>query len=140
MSNLSYNTLITYPTFAERFRYLKLNSKVGKETFGKSRYLNQLLYRSPEWKSIRREVIIRDDGNDLGTPDCPIPGRIYIHHMNPITEEDILNRDPKVFDLNNLISVSFRTHQAIHYGSEEMLDSFELVERLPNDTSPWKGV
>lgn len=134
----SYIELITYDSFADRFKYLKLSGSVGKETFGKSRYLNQLLYRSPEWKDVRRKVIIRDNGSDLGVIDCPIPGNVLIHHINPITEEDILNRNPKIFDLNNLISVSFRTHQAIHYGSDDILKGFELIERTPNDQTPWK--
>lgn len=134
----SYIELITYDSFSDRFKYLKLSGSVGKETFGKSRYLNQLLYRSPEWKDVRRKVIIRDNGNDLGVIDCPIPGKVLIHHINPITEEDILNRNSKIFDLNNLISVSFKTHQAIHYGSDDILKRFELIERTPNDQTPWK--
>lgn len=134
----SYTELIRYSTFAERFQYLKLNNQVGKETFGKSRYLNQLLYRSPEWKDIRRQVIIRDNACDLGIDECPIAGKVLIHHMNPITEDDILNRAACVFDLNNLICVSFKTHQAIHYGSDEMMKSFDIIERKPNDTILWK--
>lgn len=137
MTMKTYSELILLPTFAERFQYLKLKGAVGKETFGKSRYLNQLLYRSPEWKRARRDVIIRDDGCDLGVADCPIDGRVYIHHMNPITEDDILNRNPKIFDPDNLISVSFRTHQAIHYGSDEMMKEYEFVERIPGDTKLW---
>lgn len=133
----TYSELILLPTFAERFQYLKLKGAVGKETFGKSRYLNQLLYRSPEWKRVRRDVVIRDGGCDLGVADCPIDGRVYIHHMNPITEDDILNRNPKIFDPDNLISVSFRTHQAIHYGSDEMMKELEFIERMPGDTKLW---
>ena len=133
----TYSELILLPTFAERFQYLKLKGAVGKETFGKSRYLNQLLYRSPEWKKVRRDVIIRDGGCDLGVADCPIDGRVYIHHMNPITEDDILNRNPKIFDPDNLISVSFRTHQAIHYGSDKMMKELEFIERTPGDTKLW---
>lgn len=133
----AYSELILLPTFAERFQYLKLKGAVGKETFGKSRYLNQLLYRSPEWKRVRRDVVIRDGGCDLGVADCPIDGRVYIHHINPITEDDILNRNPKIFDPNNLISVSFRTHQAIHYGSDEMMKELEFIERAPGDTKLW---
>lgn len=137
MTMKTYSELILLPTFAERFQYLKLKGAVGKETFGKSRYLNQLLYRSPEWKRARRDVIIRDGGCDLGVADCPIDGRVYIHHMNPITEDDILNRNPKIFDPNNLISVSFRTHQAIHYGSDEMMKELKFTERAPGDTKLW---
>ena len=133
----TYSELILLPTFAERFQYLKLKGAVGKETFGKSRYLNQLLYRSPEWKRVRRDVVIRDGGCDLGVADCPIDGRVYIHHMNPITEDDILNRNPKIFDPDNLISVSFRIHQAIHYGSDEMMKELEFIERMPGDTKLW---
>jgi hypothetical protein len=134
---LAYSKLIELPTFAERFDYLSLNGVVGESTFGGSRYLNQLFYSSKEWKEVRDIVIMRDEGCDLGCLDRPITGTIYIHHMNPIRKEDILTRSWKVLDPENLICVSFNTHQAIHYGDRSILIP-DLVERYPNDTCPWK--
>jgi hypothetical protein len=134
---LAYSKLIELPTFAERFDYLSLNGVVGESTFGGSRYLNQLFYNSKEWKEVRDIVIMRDEGCDLGCLDRPITGTIYIHHMNPIRKEDILTRSRKVLDPENLICVSFNTHQAIHYGDRSILIP-DLVERYPNDTCPWK--
>ena len=133
----TYDELITLPTFKERFDYLKLNGFVGKETFGFDRYLNQVLYRSYEWKQTRKQVILRDNGCDLGINGREIFGKILVHHINPITLEDINNRNPEIFNLNNLITVSFDTHQAIHFGSYELLPK-DPVERKPNDTCPWK--
>lgn len=133
----TYDELITLPTFKERFDYLKLNGFVGKETFGFDRYLNQVLYRSYEWKQTRKQVILRDNGCDLGIDGREIFGKILVHHINPITLEDINNRNPEIFNLNNLITVSFDTHQAIHFGSYELLPK-DPVERKPNDTCPWK--
>ena len=135
--NLCYSELITLPTFLERYRYLRTSGKVGKETFGSHRYLNQALYTSDEWKQIRNHVIIRDNGCDLGAEGFEIHGAIYIHHINPITEEDILKRSPLLFDLENLICVSFNTHQAIHYGDESMLPITYFNERRPGDTKLW---
>lgn len=132
-----YSELIKLKTFDERFEYLKLHGLVGEETFGYSRYLNQVLYRSPEWKQLRQHVIMRDHGCDLAMEGYDICGKILIHHINPISLKDIEERDPKVFDMNNLITVSFNTHQAIHYGSEEMLLK-DPVERKPNDQCPWR--
>ena len=109
------------------------------ETFGFKRYLNQLLYKSADWRDARRTVIIRDNGCDLGIRDREILDEIYIHHMNPITEEDIIQRNPKVFDPEYLICVSFQTHNAIHYGDELLLYT-DPIERFPNDTCPWLGV
>jgi hypothetical protein len=134
---LAYSKLIELPTFAERFDYLSLNGVVGESTFGGSRYLNQLFYNSKEWKEVRDIVIMRDEGCDLLCLDRPITGTIYIHHMNPIRKEDILTRSRKVLDPENLICVSFNTHQAIHYGDRSILIP-DLVERYPNDTCPWK--
>ena len=134
---LAYSKLIELPTFAERFDYLALNGVVGETTFGGSRYLNQLFYNSKEWKEVRDIVIMRDEGCDLGCLDRPITGTIYIHHINPIRKEDILARSWKVLDPENLICVSFNTHQAIHYGDRSILIP-DLVERYPNDTCPWK--
>lgn len=134
---LTYSNLVELPTFAERFDYLALNGVVGESTFGGSRYLNQLFYNSKEWKEVRDVVIMRDEGCDLGCLDRPITGTIYIHHINPIRKEDILTRSWKVLDPENLICVSFNTHQAIHYGDRSILIP-DLIERYPNDTCPWK--
>lgn len=136
-SILSYSELITLPTFVERYRYLKQSGIVAEETFGGHRYLNQAYYRSPEWKSVRNHVIIRDNGCDLAMEGFEIGDRIYIHHINPITETDILDRSPNLFDPENLICVSFNTHQAIHYGDESMLPITYLNERRPGDQVLW---
>lgn len=132
----TYKELIRIPTFEERLKYLSLSGSVGITTFGGHRVLNQTLYRSVEWKRIRREVILRDGGFDLAHPDYPIGSVIYIHHINPITIDDLIEGRPTVFDLDNLVSVSFGTHQAIHYGDDN--HKKEWVERSPNDTCPWK--
>lgn len=134
---LSYSELITLPTFEERYRYLRKSGIVGEETFGSHRHLNQLLYRSPEWRSVRNQVIIRDNGCDLGMEGYEIRDRVYIHHINPITMDDILNRTPALFDMDNLICVSFNTHQAIHYGDESLLPIISFTERTPGDTKLW---
>lgn len=134
---LSYSELITLPTFEERYRYLRKSGIVGEETFGSHRYLNQILYKSPEWRSVRNRVIIRDNGCDLGMEGYEIRDRVYIHHINPITEEDILDRRPALFDMENLICVSFNTHQAIHYGDESLLPIISFNERTPGDTKLW---
>lgn len=134
----TYSELIKIPTFIERFRYLKLQGIVADETFGSRRYLNQVLYNnSEEWKSIRRQVIIRDNGCDLGMQDHTILGRIFVHHMNPLTIEDLVERPEVAFDPENLICCSFDTHNAIHYGDESKVD-FQMTERKPNDTIPWR--
>lgn len=133
----TYNELITLETFNERFDYLKISGLVGEETFGYSRYLNQLLYRSPEWRHLRREVILRDGGCDLGLDGYDICGKIVIHHINPITLKDIEERNPLIYDMNNLITVAFMTHQAIHYGDKNLL-CYEIVDRKPNDMCPWR--
>lgn len=133
----TYSELILLPTFEERYRYLRLNGSVGSETFGGGRYLNQMFYHSSEWKNFRREVILRDNGCDLGIDSHRIVERIYIHHLNPISIEDIVNRNPKAIDLENAICVSFETHQAIHYGDESLL-YLDYNERRPNDTCPWR--
>ena len=134
---LSYSELITLPTFEERYRYLKLSGVVAEETFGSHRYLNQAYYKSPEWRQARNSAIIRDNGCDLAMEGFEIHDRIYIHHINPITEKDILDRDPALFDLDNLICVSFNTHQAIHFGDESMLPINYFVDRTPGDTKLW---
>ena len=133
----TYSELITIPTFEERFEYLKLNGSVGLETFGHDRYLNQILYNSPEWRRFRPEIIVRDNGCDLACEGYEIFGKILIHHINPITAKDILNRNPKVFDPENVITTVHNTHNAIHYGDENLLIT-EPIERSRNDTCPWK--
>lgn len=133
----TYSDLIQLPTFEERFRYLQLNSSVGKETFGFDRYLNQNFYRSAEWKRIRDKVIIRDNGCDLGVDDRLIYGRVIIHHMNPVTDKDIVDLTSFLLNPEYLICVSHNTHNAIHYGNEDLLMK-EPVIRTKNDTCPWK--
>lgn len=133
----TYQEMMTYPTFEERFEFLRLKGRVGSDTFGFDRYLNQVLYRSPEWRRVRDRVILRDNGCDLGHPDYPIGGRVIIHHMNPLTVEDIEERNPIIFDENMLICVSHNTHNAIHYGDSNLLPK-PPIERRPNDTCPWK--
>jgi len=133
----SYTGMQKLETFEERFRYLKLKGAVGESTFGFNRYLNQAFYTSKEWKQARNTVIARDEGCDLGVPGREIAGKVYIHHINPLTEHDILARDYKLFDPENLVCVSKRTHDAIHYGDESLL-ILDPVERKPNDTCPWR--
>lgn len=133
----TYTELITFPTFEERFNYLKLDGKIGEETFGFDRYLNQVLYRSSEWKTLRRDMILRDNGCDLGLNGHEIFGRVYIHHMNPITLKQIERRDPDILNPEFLICVSQRTHNAIHYGDENLLPKDPVIRR-PNDMCPWK--
>lgn len=139
MITKTYLELSRIESFLERFRYLKIDGYIGEETFGSKRYLNQILYSSKEWHDTRRKVILRDEACDLGHPDYQIPGSVYVHHLNPITVDDILDRRPCVFDLNNLVCVSFKTHNAIHFGDERSLPDIPIV-RLPNDTCPWKCV
>lgn len=133
----TYSELITLPTFLERYKYLKLGGLVGEETFGYDRYLNQILYRSQEWKRFRNEIILRDNGCDLAHEEYEINGRILIHHINPITLADINNRNPMIFDPENVISTSHNTHNAIHYGDESLLITDPIVRR-PGDTIPWR--
>ena len=133
----TYSELITLPTFEERFNYLKLKGQVGKDTFGFDRWLNQIFYRDPEWKSVRDYVIVRDNGCDLGVDGYEINGRILVHHMNPISKEDILERSKYLLDPEFLISTIHNTHNAIHYGDEGLLIKTP-IERTKNDTCPWK--
>ncbi len=133
----TYSELITLPTFMERYKYLRIGGTVGADTFGFDRYLNQAFYKSEEWKSIRRHVIIRDCGCDLGIEGREIHERILIHHINPISEEDILDRSDLLLNPEYLISTSHRTHNAIHYGDDSILIDMPL-ERRKNDTCPWK--
>ena len=135
--NRIYSELKNLDSFEERFNYLKLNGQVGETTFGSKRYLNQLLYKSQEWMSVRDKAIIRDEGCDLGIQGRDIGGKVLVHHINPITIEDVLNNNPKVFDLENLITTSHITHEAIHYGDENLLIKDPII-RTANDTCPWK--
>lgn len=137
MSIKRYSELITLPTFEERYRYLRLGGKVGEETFGFDRWLNQKFYKDPEWLKIRDAVIIRDNGCDLGIPDREIHSRILVHHMNPITKDDILHRSKFLLDPEFLICTVKNTHDAIHYGDESLL-ILPPVERSKNDTCPWR--
>lgn len=138
MTNIkTYSELITIPTFEGRYEYLKLGGEVGVETFGFDRYLNQAFYKSDEWLSVRDYVIARDNGCDLGVEGYEIYGRILIHHMNPITKEDILQRSKFLLDPEYLITTVKRTHDAIHYGNDSI--TFEAtIERRKNDTCPWR--
>ena len=133
----TYSELRRLNSFEDRFEYLKLSGQVGADTFGFDRYLNQILYQTEIWKKVRRDVIARDEGFDLGSRDRPIGGKILVHHMNPITLEDIRSGDRKVFDPEFLICCSHLTHNAIHYGDFDLLPK-DPIERSPNDTCPWK--
>ena len=134
----TYSELISIPTFEDRYEYVKLSGEVGVETFGSSRYLNQTFYRSPEWKRARNYVIARDEGYDLAMPDRMIGGRILIHHLNPISEDDVIQHRSNIVDPENLICVSNNTHQAIHYGDDSLLVLSKPIERRQNDTIPWR--
>lgn len=134
----TYSELCKLKTFKERYNYLKLRGQVGKETFGFDRYLNQIIYKLPEWKSVRDKVIVRDCGCDLGMEGYEIGEKILVHHMNPITMDDVINHSQDIFNPEYLICVSHQTHNAIHYGDENQL-ILDPVERSPNDTCPWKG-
>lgn len=138
MNIRTYSELSKLRTFKERYEYLKLSSVVGEDTFGYDRYLNQQFYKSMAWQRVRDQVIIRDNGCDLGIDDRYINSRIYIHHMNPITKSDIINLTEYLLNPEYLICVSKNTHDAIHYGSEELLYTNHMVERRPNDTCPWR--
>ena len=133
-----YSELIKLRTFEERFKYLKLNGHVAVETFGYDRYMNQAFYHSDEWHSIRDKVILRDEGCDLAMQGHEIYDKIYIHHMNPITQEDIIHVSDFLIDPEYLICCRHSTHNAIHYGDESLLISMP-VTRFPNDMCPWKA-
>lgn len=137
MSIRTYSELSKLATFEERYQYLRLDGTVGEETFGFDRYLNQVFYRSQQWKSIRDFVIIRDNGCDLGVEGYEIHGRLIIHHMNPITVKDIENESEFLLNPEFLICTVHNTHNAIHYGDENLLIQLP-VERTKNDTCPWK--
>ena len=133
----THSEIIKLKTFEERYRYLQLSGEVGRETFGFDRYLNQIFYRSRKWKEIRDFVIVRDNGCDLGIEGREIYGKIFIHHMNPITLKDIERESDYLLDPEYLISTSHSTHNAIHYGDENLLIT-DPIERSRNDTCPWK--
>lgn len=132
-----YRELIRLKTFDERFEYLKLKGIVGESTFGYDRYLNQLLYTSGEWRRIRRDIILRDNGCDLAVEGYDILDTIIVHHMNPISVEDLIDFSEDVINPEYLICVSHDTHNAIHYGDKSLLTR-EPIERKPGDTCPWK--
>lgn len=133
----TYQELISLPTFLDRYDYLRIGGHVGEVTFGFDRWLNQKLYRSHEWKRVRREVILRDDACDLAYPGFELYDHVLVHHMNPITVEDIIHRLDFVLNPDYLVTVSYETHRAIHYGDEGLLP-LEPIERRPNDTCPWR--
>jgi hypothetical protein len=137
MSVKTYSELITFSSFKERYKYLRLSGTVGEETFGFDRYLNQLFYKSREWKRVRNEVIIRDNGCDLGIEGCEIHGKIIIHHMNPIRPKDFINNVEELLNPEYLITTVLNTHNAIHYGDESLL-LLAPPERSRNDTCPWR--
>lgn len=132
----TYKELSKIQDFNERFEYLKLSGKVAYETFGVDRYINQCLYNSPEWKSIRNKIIVRDNGCEMGHPDFPINGKIIVHHMNPLTLNDIENANSDIFNPEYLICVSQIVHNAIHYGDATLLPK-NIIERKPGDTKLW---
>lgn len=135
MSAKSYRVLSRLETFEERFEYLKLNNSVGHQTFGYDRYMNQILYKSEKWLAARDLAIARDEGCDLGIEE--IRFEILVHHINPLTLQDIENDSPIIYDLNNLITTTKQTHSGIHYGNKELLVNRKMIIRKPNDTCPW---
>ena len=137
MKKRYFSELMRLDTFEERYNYLKLVGEVGNPTFGYNRYFNQRFYHSSEWRRARNRIILRDNGCDLGMPDYEIHGRIYIHHINPITKQDVEDFSDNLFDPDNLICVTFDTHNAIHFGDERTLPKTP-IERAPGDTCPWR--
>ncbi|WRY45956.1 hypothetical protein P8F77_10205 [Anaerostipes sp. PC18] len=133
----TYSELSKLKSFEERFQYLKIGGGVGVDTFGHDRYLNQRFYKSDEWKSLRNYIIIRDNGCDLGLDDYDIYGHIIIHHMNPISVDDILFHSNFLIDPEYLVCTQLSTHNAIHYGTEDLIPISPTI-RQPNDTCPWK--
>ena len=133
----TYSELSKLQTFEERFNYLKLGDRTGVTTFGFDRYLNQMFYSNPKWKEIRREIIMRDNGFEMGLKNYPINGSVYVHHMNPISIRDLEEWSEYLIEPEYLVSVSFKLHNAIHFGDGSILTSYEVVERSPNDTKLW---
>lgn len=136
----TYSELITLKDYADRLEYLLLYSQVGDPTFGRDRILNQTFYSSPEWKRFRRQIIIRDHGCDLAHEDFPVTHstKLLIHHINPITMDDIQNRSTKLMDPDNVVCVTFETHQAIHFANKDLILMQKPIERTPHDTIPWR--
>ena len=134
----TYSELIKLETFEERFHYLELSGTVGAETFGFDRYLNQNFYTSDEWKRLRNQIIIRDNGCDLGVPGYDIHTVILIHHMNPISVKDVLAHNDLLINPEYLITTRLSTHNGIHYGDDSVLQSYSVIERRPGDTCPWR--
>ena len=132
----SYHELLTFDTFEDRYNYLRLFGVVGEDVFGFNRYLNQAFYTNPRCRSVRTQVIVRDDGCNLGCKDRPIGGRIQVHHINPVSIEMLEDDDPMLYDLNNLICTDDITHRAIHYGDASLLQQ-DYVPRRPGDTKLW---
>ena len=132
----TYSELSRLSTFQERYEYLKLSNRVGIETYGSERYVNQVFYQSREWRQIRTKIIVRDNGCDMGLEGYPCGYGSVVHHINPITAEQIAAGDPIIFDLENLVLCSFDTHEMIHFGGDTSYRP-ELVERKPNDQCPW---
>lgn len=137
MMNKRYSELILIEKFEDRFEYLKIKGYVGEITHGGHRYLNQQLYSSPRWQRLRKQIIIRDGGCDLACPDRPIHGKIVIHHINPISVDDLIRQAGIIFDPENLITVSYNTHEAIHYGDIDLIPK-DYIPRTENDTCPWR--
>lgn len=137
----TFSELCNIKSFEERLEYLRLNSSIGIATFGFDRYLNQIFYSSPEWKRVRNQVIVRDTYNgvvcDLSHPDIPISGNVFVHHLNPISKEDVVNRVEDIFNLDYLVCVSHQTHNAIHYGTRRQVPPV-VTERTLYDTCPWR--
>lgn len=133
----TYRDLVVLPTFEERYKYLRIAQNVGVETFGFNRYLNQRLYSSSEWKNLRHRIVVRDNGCDLAMDGYPVSDRGVIHHINPITVDQLTSGDDSIFDPDNLILCSWKTHQAIHYGDISQL-IIKPIERRPGDTCPWR--
>lgn len=133
----TYSELTQFSTYEDRYEYLRLDGTIGENTFGFDRYLNQKFYNTPEWRRFRREIIVRDNGCDMGLDGYTIYGKIYVHHINPITKFDLLNRSRCLLDPENVICLSFDTHQAITYGTEQP-PMQKPIERSKNDTCPWR--
>ncbi len=134
----TYTELLQFNTYEDRFNYLKMDQRVGEDTFGPFRYLNQIFYRTPEWRRFRNEIILRDNGCDMALSGYEIHEQVHIHHINPITPDDIINRSPVLFDPNNVVCVSARTHKLLTYwDGEEIQDPNKLIIRKPGDTKLW---
>lgn len=134
-----YSELVKLCSFEDRYEYCRLASDIGSETFGFDRYMNQMFYSSKEWRDFRRHIIIRDNGLDLAFFDRPIIGKVFVHHLNPLTVEQLKLGGEDLFNPENFVCVSFDTHQAIHYGDKSLIIPSSFVTRKPNDTIPWRN-